>query len=271
MAIKDFKRKTVGCAYVINLMLHRFGLFEFLGFMSATPHFQQRYSTESSSGYYRSEKCNSIDHSNNLHSNNVSLKLPWCYSPAGRLDKLDVRAALALLEELLHVFIMLITELPSVPISRVKDSTEKCELTCQARKRLRREVVHRLASGPKTFSELAEIHHVLSPRDNSALNEEGRMQNPDEAAEAALNQVLTVVANELPVQGFDSKKWELKQELWCEYDPSYFHISQRAHQAAAELRPNSFKRKHRKEVDARPFCPRPAACHPSFERLRKDL
>lgn len=57
----------------------------------------------------------------------------------------------------------MITELPPPPAVDLVDHTR------QAKERLRREVVHRLVSGSKTHSELAEVHHVLPLRDNVSL------------------------------------------------------------------------------------------------------
>ena len=260
-------KESVGSAYLMNLMLHRFGVFEFLGFTPSPSLYHDRYFREVDSGYYLSE----ID---NSRSSDLPLKrsiFPWSYSPAGRMKNFDVASGLALLEEFLHILIILITELPSPPITVSNISERKVEQAKQARVRLRREVIHRLASGPKPFSELAEVHHVLSQRDNNALSEEGRLHNPDEAAEAALHSMLSEVANELPARGFESKRWELRKDLWCEYDPSFFHIGQRAHQGAAELRPGSKKANESFHALPKPYCPRPSKAHPSFGRLRRDL
>ena len=323
-------REGVGCAYVTNLLLHRFGVFDFAGFRSAPEKYLARYEAELGAGHYEAENLNGADPSipvrsfagdspagdgdGNADGDNEAMvtdaedrggddnddpssefkvektqpppkkhkMLPWTYSPADHISKntgkisMDVPAALALFEELLHLFIILITELPPLPLLSEKNSTQmsskKSEQAKQARYRLRREVIHRLASGPKPFSELAEVHHVLSQRDNAALSEEGRLQNPDEAAEAALHSVLLEVANELPARGFDSKRWELKREVWAEYDPAFFHVGLRAHQSAAELRPSNVNASSGNKVqESLPFCPRPAPAHPYFERLRRDF
>jgi len=334
-------KESVGCAYVTNLLLHRFGVFAFAGFQSAPSKHLGRYGAELEANYYDAENLNGADPSvlvqtfttvGNNHDvsagrngnssgddddddetmatvteesgggdgvdadDSSELKaettqqvpkhklLPWTYSPADHVSKstgkisIDIPAVLALFEELLHLFIILITELPPLPLmsgsnpGEMSSSSQKSDQAKQARSRLRREVIHRLASGPKPFSELAEVHHVLSQRDNAALSEEGRLQNPDEAAEAALHSVLLEVANELPARGFDSKRWELKKEVWVEYDPAFFHVGLRAHQSAAELRPSNPKASSSNVNDnPSPFCPRPAPAHPYFERLRRDF
>ena len=75
---------------------------------------------------------------------------------------------------------------------------DKADHAMEAKRRLKREVIHRLASGPKTHSELAEVHHVLPQRDNLILCEEGKVEAADDASgaalEASLNEVRDVVS-----------------------------------------------------------------------------
>ena len=92
-----------------------------------------------------------------------------------------------------------------------------------ARLRLRREVIHRLASGNKTHSEMSEVAHVLPQRDNQVLCEAGRLVNPDDASGAALEDVLGEVAVRRCRTG-SPDEWELKGEAWGEYDPAFYHI-----------------------------------------------
>lgn len=180
--------------------------------------------------------------------------LPWTYSPAK-----DFAMYTSLVEELLLLIIILITEMPSVP------ALDAIESAAEARRRLRREVVHRLASGPKTHSEMAEVHHVLTSRDNLILCEEGKEINPDDASGAALESVLSEVALRRTRIG-DADQWELRKSVWQEYDPAFHRISTRAHQAATEQRP-----KQPSSSNSSPYAPKPPAGHDSFLRIRKDL
>ena len=142
----------------------------------------------------------------------------------------------------------------------------------QAKWRLRREVIHRLAYGPKTHSELSEVHHVLSMWDNVFLNEQGKLVNPDDATGAALATTLAEVASHKPVRGrLEPNQWELCESAWKDYDPAFYHISLRSHQQAAESRPHG-KAEGLYGNDGR--CPtllRLRRPHPSFMRLRRDV
>jgi len=236
---------TGGTGSIIALLIHRFGLFEFCGFAEAPAANLDLYTSQVASGLYPGEKA----------------AKPWTYSAAK-----DVSALLALLEELLQLLIILISELPPVP------PANKVEHTIQAKKRLRREVIHRLASGPKTHSELAEVHHVLSNWDNVFLSEEGKLVNPDDATGAALGSTLNEVAEHKSVRGkLEPNQWVLREEAWEDYDPAFFHISLRNHQAAAESRPNT-NNENIYGIEPKALAPpMPYAPHPCFARLRRDI
>ena len=151
--------------------------------------------------------------------------------------------------------------LPPSPQSREEE-------VALAQRKLRREVVHRLASGAKTHSEMAEVHHVLTQRDNSILTESISALNgsaPDDASGASLELILAQVGSRKVRQGAPDQ-WQLNIEAWREYDPSFFHISIRNHQQASELRP-----KPKKDQDASPFAPEPSPAHADFKRIRRDL
>jgi hypothetical protein len=242
----------VGMAFLVNLMLHRLGLFQFVGFAEAPEENVNGYLQGISDGLYPEEQKDS--------SNDGPLPVTFVHSR-------DSASFMLLLEEFLHFFVIFIVELPSFV------SSDKEEQTQQAKLRLFREVVHRLASGPKPHSEVSEVHHVLSHWDNFLLNEDGKMVNPDDATGAALAAVLDEIANRKVSRGkMEPDKWELKQEAWDAYDPAFFHISLRSHQtAAAEGRP-----KPPEDAKApfgwvsKPYAPVPIAAHPLFERLRRD-
>jgi hypothetical protein len=246
-------KSDVGVAFLVHLLLHRLGIFDFAGLAKGPNSDINRYLDEVKQGLYSPEE--SVDHMEE------DQPLPWTYSPAR-----DAASSLLLLEEFLHIMIIFTSELP--PVS----PRDKLDHTNQAKWRLRREVVHRLASGPKTHSELAEVHHVLSHWDNVFLSEEGKLVNPDDATGAALGSVLAEVAERKVSRGkMEPDKWELRREAWESYDPSFFHISLRSHQTAAEGRPMPTGTQAMFGVEPKPLPPPLTPAHPSFERLRRDI
>ena len=246
-------KTDVGVAFLVHLLLHRLGLFEFAGLAKGPNSDINRYLDEVKQGIYSPEE--SVDDMEDDH------PLPWTYSPAR-----DASSSLLLLEEFLHMMIVFTSELPPLPPRDKQDHTN------QAKWRLRREVVHRLASGPKTHSELAEVHHVLSHWDNVFLSEEGKLVNPDDATGAALGSVLDDVAERKVSRAkMEPDKWELKREAWESYDPSFFHISLRSHQTAAESRPTPTGTNANFGVEPKPLSPPLIAAHPAFSRLRRDI
>jgi hypothetical protein len=242
----------VGVCFLVHLLLHRLGLFDFCGLAKAPNADVNRYLDEVQKGLYPSEK--------NSGEIGDELLMPSTYSPAR-----DSASCLLLLEEFLHAIIIICKELPPDP------PTDKAAHTAQAKSRLRREVIHRLASGPKTHSEMAEVHHVLSHWDNVYLSEEGKLVNPDDATGAALGVVLAEVANrKISRRTMEPDKWELNREAWESYDPAFYHINLRNHQTAAESRP-AFPADSKFRVKPKPFCPALFASHPDFIRLRRDV
>jgi hypothetical protein len=242
-----------GTARLVNLLIHRFGVFSFLGFEMAPPTDLDRYIEEVRSGLYPAEiKPTDNDGENSSRSSNAAM--PWVYTPAR-----DSSHEMLLLGELLHLFITLISELPPPP------AEDKSQHAIEARRRLMREVIHRLASGPKTHSEMTEVSHILSNRDTDALCELGKKINPDDASGAALEEALNEVGTRKCKSGAPDE-WELKESAWSEYDPSFQHISTRAHQHASENRP-----KQKADAPCLPYAPRPLPAHNLFKRLRRDL
>lgn len=272
----------VGVAFLLNLVIHRLGIFDFVGLAEAPDGNVSRYLEEVAVELYPAEKRH-VD----LESD---LVLPWIYSPAR-----DSTSAILLLEEFLHFIIIFISELPP-PVP-----TDIDEQMRQAKYRLYREVIHRLASGPKTHSELSEVHHVLSHWDNVLLSEEGKLINPDDATGAALGTVLAEIADRKVSTGrgkMEPDKWEMKRSAWGSYDPAFFHINLRNHQTAAECRPKPsydssapfgwhsqqssvYKNPHQPKPledrssqlgwHAMPYAPMLPPAHPFFERLRRDV
>lgn len=95
------------------------------------------------------------------------------------------------------------------------------------------------------------------------------MVNPDDASGAALEAALVEVADCKSFQG-KSDQWQLQRWAWNEYDPAYFHASQRQHQDASEIRPNGLDSKKR-EITPMPYAPFPPAAHRTLLRLRRDF
>lgn len=251
----DYRPDTdVGVCFMVHLLLHRLGLFDFCGLAKAPNVDINRYLDEVQKGLYSSEKSSEEMGDDFL--------LPWTCTPA-----IDAASCLLLLEEFLHTMIVLCTELPPIPPS------DKVDHTSQAKWRLKREVIHRLASGPKTHSELAEVHHVLSHWDNVYLSEEGKLLNPDDATGAALGAVLSEVATRKVSRGkMEPDKWELSRSAWESYDPSFYHINLRNHQTAAESRPNlESGEKELFRVKAKSMSPPLPVAHQDFVRLRRDI
>ncbi len=244
---------SAGTARLVNLLIHRFGVFDFLGFEMAPPTDFDRYIGEIRSGMYPAE-IKPIDKVAENCSVSSSPAMPWTYTPAR-----DSSHEMFLLGELLHFFITLITELPPPP------AADESQHAIEARGRLMREVIHRLASGAKTHSEMTEVSHILSNRDTDVLCELGKKINPDDASAAALEEALNEVGTRKCKSGVPDE-WELKESAWSEYDPSFQHISTRAHQQASENRP-----KQKAGAPCLPYAPRPLPSHNLFNRLRRDL
>ena len=250
-------KSDVSMSLFVHLLIHRLGLFEFVGLSKAPNADPDSYEAEVSKGLYPRE-CGEDNGSKS------ALVLPWTYSCAR--DASDCRA---LMEELLFLLIVFATELPfAVP----PDKSGHVE---QARLRLKREVVHRLAASPKTHSELADIYLVLSFRDNMLLNEEGKLINPDDATAAMLGKVLEIVAERKASRSrLEPDKFVLIKSEWASYDPSFYHISVEGHQTAAESRPTpSVKDEDNmgKFGVTMPYAPATPPAHPGFERLRRDV
>ena len=237
-----------GSSKLVNLMLHRFGLFDFLGFGKAPNENVEKYRDGVNSGLYPCE-LNATEKAGNETS--TEIVLPWTYCPAPD----DPAAFFHLVDEFMRLILILITQLPSpTPHNRSDEVLE-------AKTRLRREVVHRLASGNKCHSELTEVAHVLSFRENALLGQENHMQ--ERASGAALEEILSEIAVRKQKSGAPDE-WVLHEEAWNEYDPAFYHLNNRDAQFCSENRP-------KKRSDPATFAPRPALAHASFQRIRRDL
>jgi len=242
-----------GISHFTNLSVQRFGVFEFCGFTEAPIEQANERSLDMDSN---KPSHNEMDESDD----DISMKTKEKSMPSPQQSKMlaDSNVSLILFEELLHLWILLLTEVPAPPTS----ASEEISIG-QAKSRLRREVIHRLASGPKTHSELAEVHHVLPLRDNTVLHDEGKKKNPDDATGAALEDILELVATQQSSNNFGPNKWELNKNSWIDYDPAFWHIAQRAHQTIAESKPSDKK--------SCAYAPRPDSAHAWFQKLRWGL
>ena len=149
----DRPTSDVGVAFLVNLMLHRLGVFNFAGLTKAPNSDINRYTAEIKQGLFPREHTSE-------DTDCEDSSLPWTYSPSR-----DADSSTLLLDEFLHFMIIFTSELPPVA------PLDKDGHTNQAKARLRREVIHRLASGSKTHSEFSEVNHVLSHWDNHYLSE----------------------------------------------------------------------------------------------------
>lgn len=131
----DVTSQVLDCARFICLLLHRFGIFKFVGFEIH----------RDDDGQFCSNEEQMLDYEQDTPATNDP-------------DRLS-----SMLEEFLLLLIIFITELPA---PQCTNESKHIEL---AKQRLRREVVHRLASGSKTHSDLSEVHHVLPLHDHVSL------------------------------------------------------------------------------------------------------
>ncbi|KAG5175399.1 hypothetical protein JKP88DRAFT_338657 [Tribonema minus] len=197
-------------------------------------------------------------------------------------------AQLLMGEGCLLAMINVITELPPPPdetqpmaVARAEASaaavtsvaaavtdTETISVNTRVWAQLRRELVHRLAVAPCTFSELQEASHMVGQAD--AL--------PSKALDVLLSEIATQNGRGGVLEGV---KYTLRPQLYKEYDPSFPHITRQMHQLVAEkLRPSPRQSPepsgNRAEDSAAaegaaPVCPPPPPAHSCFNHLRAEL
>jgi len=112
----------------------------------------------------------------------------------------------------------------------------KVRVLAKVKADVRKEVVHRLAVGGQTHSKLTEIYGLMSPREIKVVKEVGGDDGK------ILDDILKEVAVNKLGQGLDPNKWHLKPEAWNEYDPCFYHLNERGHQAAAANRAEKWGR-----------------------------
>lgn len=143
-----------------------------------------------------------------------------------------------LAEEFFALVIMLVAELPGPPGS--------------ANRRLRKELVHRLAAGPKTYSDLSMVASGMF-----------------DVPEAELDQLLHSISEMRESPGGGANRFHLSPAIIDEYDPTFYHLSRAEHQAADDAVADSLgSRGFKGSSSARPVVPPPQACHPVFEKAR---
>jgi hypothetical protein len=139
------------CSQFISLLMHRFGVFDFAGFEETPVHHATK------SGLGNNKDATEENRTKSGRVENMSQDQTTTENPSLTNDPHHL---FSMLDELLQLLIILITELPPPP------TYDDSDYLCQAKRRLRREVVHRLVSGPRAHSDLAEVHHVLPLQDN---------------------------------------------------------------------------------------------------------
>jgi hypothetical protein len=162
----------------------------------------------------------------------------------GTVHKRDEIFLPALLEESLLLIINLVTEVPLPPSD---------DISARSIPVIRRELIHRLAGSPATFSQLQESLNAIN--DHSKL--------PPADVERFIYEIAD--RREQAPLSLEPPLFHLKKELWCQYDPAYPRMLQRAHQQAMEARPAPPKDK---PTAMAPALPDP---HPCFARFRESV
>lgn len=102
-----------GTVRFVNLLMHRFGVFDFLGFEKAPNTNVDRYNSEIKMGLYSGEQTVVMEADDNMDEGRDEPQvLPWTYCPAT-----DPVIILKMVNELLHLIIILIT------VRRIPDDT----------------------------------------------------------------------------------------------------------------------------------------------------
>lgn len=161
----------------------------------------------------------------------------WFFHPTKEMPNTkDQQIVLA--DECLTLICQLSTELVSPPASTRRDDDV-----------LRREIIHRLAVGPCAHSDITKIVQELT-----------RSGDPIEIE--VVNQIL--MENSVRVNG-TSGKYQLKEELYNEYDATFPHLTRHDHEVARE----QWVQKRTKATDrALPAVVVPSKCHPELLATR---
>lgn len=145
----------------------------------------------------------------------------------------------SMLEELLILLIVIVSECPL-----------ECSVDSRSRIKtlMRRAIIHRLASGPASFSSIMEGLSYI----HNGIDIENEL----------VRDVLSAVSESRPSL-IDDTKYALRTELWSEYDPCFSAVSRSSHQSILEIRPKA------KEIS--PFVLPPPKCHQYFSKFRLHL
>lgn len=156
-----------GLSKLVNLLLHRFRLFDFLGFDKAPNVNVEKYRDKVNSELNATKKAGD--------ETLTQIVLPWTYCPAPD----DPAAYFHLVHEIMRFVLTLITQLPSPTLHNRRD---------EAKMPRGREVIHRLAFGNKCHIKLTEVAHVLSFQENALLGQENHRSR------AALEEIFSEIA-----------------------------------------------------------------------------
>ena len=139
------------------------------------------------------------------------------FYPFSREVNVDNSYDSSLLEEALKLLNQILLDLPLKGVDNPLDLSQRVSL------QLRKEIIHRLVSGPKSFSELQECLSLIPDYDKCDAN--------------LLDKVLDSVATWRETTGLEAPTLVLKNKSWDEYDPCFSHIPSSSHQYAYENRP----------------------------------
>lgn len=137
--------------------------------------------------------------------------------PRGRDPNSLVAQYPGLLEEVLTLLILVMTELPSPPCANAEEAKKRAMTT------LKRELVHRLAAEPTTFSQLVE--------GAAAVSGSSRLE-PEEVKTLVLE-----ISEGREASVTEPPKRILRKEQWIHYEPTFPRMTTAAHQKAFEARP----------------------------------
>lgn len=145
-----------------------------------------------------------------------------------------------LLDEFLILLVHLVTETP-LPV--YADKAQRVRIM------VRRECIHKLVGSNCTYSQLQECFTQIPESDKVSSGE--------------LDTVINDIAEWIESQSLEPTKLRLREAVWSEYDPLFFHANHKTHQAALESKP--------KLKLAQAIAPPPPPCHPVFASLRPLL
>lgn len=145
-----------------------------------------------------------------------------------------------LLDEFLILLVHMVTETP-LPV--YADKAKRVRIL------VRRECIHKLVGGYCTYSQLQECFTQIPESDKVSSSE--------------LDTVISDIAEWIESQSLEPSKLRLRDSMWSEYDPLFYHANHKAHQAAMEAKP--------KLKLAEAIAPAPPPCHPVFAPLRLQI